>query len=141
MRRSAFSLIELIFVIMILGILASIVVAKMGNMTESAKKIRLKAMTGTLNRSVVAVIWHRSIIEDNSGSVRFSSYDNTMNEAISLIDGYESEPSLVNCNNDGNGTYLTYVYVKTYEIHCKDGSFTTAPTFRLYNLTDAKYID
>lgn len=141
MKRYAFSLIELIFVIIILGILASVVAVKMSGMSETAKEVQLKAMTGTLNRSVVGMLWYQSITENHRGSVRFASYDKIFKNSMTLVEGYESEPTLLSCNSDGNGTYLTYIYIKTYEIHCKDGSTTTSPEFRLYNLSDSEYLD
>ncbi|MEA2091477.1 MAG: type II secretion system protein, partial [Campylobacterota bacterium] len=115
MKRSAFSLIELLFVIIILGILSAVVVVKLGKMGDQTKEMKLKAMTGTLNRSVSAIVWYQSIMDNHNGSVRFASYDGIMKKSISLIPDYLAEPSLMSCNVHGNGTYLTYVYSKTYE--------------------------
>ena len=141
MKRSAFNIIELVFVIIILGILAAVVTSKLGQMGDKAKKVQLQAMTGTLNRSMGSVIWYQSILDDNNGSVKFASYDVMMKDSMSLASDYLAEPSLLNCNVDGNGTYITYIYTKVYEIHCKDGTHTTSPKFRLYNATDSVYID
>ena len=52
MKRAAFNMIELIFVIIILGILSSVVIVKMSSVAQQAKEVQLKAFTGTLNRSV-----------------------------------------------------------------------------------------
>lgn len=141
MKRSAFSLIELIFVIIILGILSAVVVTKLGKMGDTTKEIRLKAMTGTLNRSVGAVLWHQSLINNEDGSVADIKYDEVMKNSVSFISDYDAEPSLVNCNVAGDGVYVTYSYVKTYEIHCKDGSHTTSPEFKLYDVTEGSYIE
>jgi len=140
MNRNAFSLIELIFVMLILGILAAVAVVKSSGMTERAREAKLEAFTGTLNRSVGGTLWLRSIGDNRNGSVAFADYDADIDNYISLIPEYSSGPSLINCNTTGNGIFLSYTFSKIYEIHCQDGSKTTTPNFRLYNQTDSTYI-
>ena len=141
MRRGAFTIIELIFVIFILGVLAATAIVKMGGMSDRAQEVQLKAFKGTLNRTSGAGFWFRSIEDDRGGSVAFSDYDNVMNQYIDLVPGYTTGPSLVNCNADGNGTFLTYPFTVTYEIRCKDGTPFESPRFRLYNVDAGVYID
>ncbi len=141
MRRAAFSLIELIFVMIILGILSSVVVTKMGNMAEESRITKLKSFVGTLNRSVGPAIWIDSLQNNRGGSVAFADYDTKINNFIQLLPGYTSGPSLINCSSDGNGTFLSYDYANNYKVHCKDGIQTTSPKFRLYNQTDNLYLE
>lgn len=141
MKRSAFSLIELIFVMIILGILSAVVVAKMGNMAEQSRVTKLQSFVGTLNRSVGPAIWIDSLQNERGGSVAFADYDADINNYINLLPGYTSGPSLINCSSDGNGTFLSYDYEDNYKVHCKDGIQTTSPKFRLYNQTDNLYLD
>lgn len=141
MKRGAFNLIELIFVIIILGILSSVVIVKMGNMTQHAKEAQLKGFTGTLNRSVGPAIWFKSTEDGRSGSIAFADYDANLSKYVELVPNYTSGPALINCNISGNGIFLNYLFGKTYEIHCRDGNATTSPDFRLYNQTDGIYMD
>jgi len=141
MKRSAFSMIELIFVIIILGILSSVVIVKMGDMTERSRLTKLKSFVGTLNRSVAPAIWFDSIQSNRNGSIAFTDYDTNLENYIELLPNYTSNPLLVNCNSTGDGIFLSYTYGVIYEIHCTDGNTTTSPEFRLYNLAESLYIE
>lgn len=141
MKRGAFNIIELIFVIIILGILSSVVIVKMGNMTQHAKEAQLKGFTGTLNRSVGPAIWFHSIENNREGSVAFADYDANLSKYIELVPNYTSGPALINCNASGDGIFISYLFGKIYEVHCRDGNNTTSPDFRLYNRTDSIYMD
>ncbi len=138
--RSAFSLIELIFVIIILGILSAFTLVKLGDMATAAEFTKLKSFVGTLNRSVSPAIWFDSMQNSKNGSVAYSDYDANINNYVDILPGNTSAPSFVNCNDSGNGIFLSYSYEKNYEIHCRDGNPTTAPLFKLYNLTDSLYV-
>ena len=140
MKRSAFTWIELIFVIIILGILAATAIAKLGSMSERATEVKLKAFAGTLNRTSGAGFWFRSIEDGNEGNVSNPAYDLIIDQYIDIVPGYTTGPSLINCNVDGNGTFLTYPFVVTYEMHCKNGSRSESPRFRLYNVDESKYV-
>ena len=141
MKRSAFTWIELIFVIVVLGILAATAVAKLGGMSERAKEAQLKAFAGTLNRTSGGGFWFRSINDNRNGSVAYSDYDDLIDQYIELIPGYTTGPSLINCNAAGTGVFLRYPYSKTYEIHCRDGNSEESPFFRLYNVDEGIYLD
>ena len=141
MRRSAFTWIELIFVIVILGILAATAIAKLGGMSERANEVNLKAMVGSLNRTSGAGFWFRSINEGRNGSVAFPDYSASFDQYIELLPGYTDGPLLENCNLAGTGILLKYQYTDDYEIHCEDGSSTESPKFRLYNRTQNKYLN
>lgn len=142
MKRSAFSLIELIFVIIILGVLTATALVKLGTMSERATEVKLAAFVGTLNRSSGAGFWLTSIDDKREGSVAYADYDAVVDQYITLPPDYTTGPSLVNCNAAGTGVFLTYAYsFKTYEIHCKDGTKSVSPIFRLYNVDDAIYIE
>lgn len=141
MRRSAFTWIELIFVIIILGILAATAIAKLGGMSERATEVKLKAFKGTLNRTSGAGFWFKSIEDERQGSVAFADYDATIDQYIEIVPGFSYGPLLTNCNADGNGTFLTYPFTVTYEIRCQDGTPFESPRFRLYNVDESIYVN
>ena len=141
MRRSAFTIIELIFVIFLLGVLSAVAIIKMGGMSDRAQQVQLKAFAGTLNRTSGAGFWFRSIEDGQNGNISNSAYNATVDQYIELIPGYTTGPSFENCNSDGNGTFLTYQASVVYEIHCKNGTSFESPRFRLYDATNSLYID
>ena len=141
MRRNAFTIIELLFVIIILGVLAATAIAKLGGMSERATEVKLKAFSGTLNRTSGGGFWYLSLENDRKGSVAFTDYDDVVDQYIEILPGSTSGPFLSNCNSDGNGTFLSYTFSVNYEIHCEDGNLRESPRFRLYNVDESIYID
>ncbi len=57
MKRAGFTMIELIFVIVILGILSAVALPKFIGVSNQAKAGKCKAFIGTLNRTVLPTIW------------------------------------------------------------------------------------
>jgi len=141
MKRNAFTIIELIFVIFLLGVLSATALVKMGGMSDRAQQVQLKAFAGTLNRTSGAGFWFRSIEDGLDGNVSNAAYNTTIDQYIDLIAGYTTGPSFENCNSSGNGVFLTYPFTVTYEIHCKNGTPFESPRFRLYDATNGIYID
>jgi prepilin-type N-terminal cleavage/methylation domain-containing protein len=62
--KSAFTMIELIFVIIILGILAAVSLPKFIGISDTANSTICEAFVGTLNRTVSHTIWSESILVD-----------------------------------------------------------------------------
>ena len=73
MKRVAFTLIELVFVIVILGILASIALPKFIGISEQAEAGKCKALIGTLNRTVFASLWSNIKLNGKSASDVFTA--------------------------------------------------------------------
>ena len=68
-KRRAFTMIELIFVIVIIGILAAVAVPKLMRATEQARINTMEAFIGTLNRTVGPILWANHLPQEN-GSVK-----------------------------------------------------------------------
>ena len=68
MKRAGFTMIELIFVIVILGILAAVALPKFAGVASQAQLGKTKAFVGTLNRTVGPGLWAEAVANTN-GSV------------------------------------------------------------------------
>ena len=130
MRRGGFTMIELIFVIVILGILAAVALPKFIGVTEQAQAGKLKGFVGTMNRTVLPTLWSKSIAEGKNGSIK--------NLSVSLSDYIDipQEATINNfpggCNAGGSGSIGTYLAgSKNITIYCRDGNQTNAPFLTL----------
>jgi len=70
MKRAGFTMIELIFVIVILGILAAVALPKFAGVSDQANASKCNAFVGTLNRTVGASMWSQSIADNLGGEIR-----------------------------------------------------------------------
>ena len=75
MKRAGFTMIELIFVIVILGILAAVALPKFAGVSDQAQASKCDALVGTLNRTVGPSMWSASIANGLNGSI--STFTNT----------------------------------------------------------------
>jgi len=66
-NRKAFTLIELIFVLVITGILAAVVLPRFVSVTTEAKKSKVLAFVGTLNSTVGATMYASTL--GNTGNI------------------------------------------------------------------------
>ena len=145
--KKAFTMIELIFVIVILGILAAVALPKFLGVAQQAHEGNLKGFTGTLNRTVAPTLWSESITNGNNGEI-----NGTTQSLSSLIDipkeikDSGNEGTFANCKPAGTtgvsafATSNTQVTGVQYDIYCRDGNATTAPAFVLVNMQDRKCI-
>lgn len=158
-NQKAFSLLELIFVIIISGILAAVALPRFVGIADDAHIAKLEAFIGTLNRSVGPMLWsnvQRQEPEQNgalSTSTNFnaiqegSEVETIPNEFMGL--GSPATISLVNCMESNNtvpeiggpvggltagkvaGT--SSIGNTTYALGCIDGSISSSPKFYLYD--------
>lgn len=135
MKRAGFSMIELIFVIIIVGVLSAVALPKFYGMSEQATEAVMKGFVGTLNRTVGPVKWHISMKDGKGGSVKDGTY-NITSEDMNFPSSFSSATvDLTKCV-DANATSSTpfpsnaaRTTDNKYEIICRDGSKSTTPRF------------
>ena len=76
MKRAGFTMIELIFVIVILGILSAVALPKFIGVSKQAHTGKVKAFVSTLNATVGPTVWAKSISAGSNGVI--STYCGTL---------------------------------------------------------------
>jgi prepilin-type N-terminal cleavage/methylation domain-containing protein len=137
--KKAFTMIELIFVIVILGILAAVALPKFLGVANQAHQSNLKSFVGTLNRTVGPTLWSKSIASGKNGDI--SDLNTTEGEAF--LKTYVDIPKEINASSinlrDCNSTSTANVVmtidknVAGFEgnITCIDGNANQSPKFNL----------
>ena len=144
MKRAGFTMIELIFVIVILGILASVALPRFVGVTEQAQEGKLKAYVGTLNRTIGSTLWSKSLNDPTAttkGSIK--SYD--LNASIDTPDvltsatggtytGFSACAEANSTMASGIGTIAITGTISgvTYNVECIDGDISNSPKFSLF---------
>ena len=124
--RSAFTIMELVFVIVILGILATVAIAKFLSTSEQAKVQICNAAVGTMNRTIGETLWSKSISDGNDGSI--ISYANDVDpryiEWPEMCGGESTIEGVV-----GGTDTVVVIDGVNYDLTMIDGTATTSPQF------------
>jgi prepilin-type N-terminal cleavage/methylation domain-containing protein len=145
--KKAFTMLELIFVIVIIGILAAVAIPRYFALSQASHEAVLISFVKTLNRTTGEDLWSRSLSQHKSGSIR----DLNATEGYAFLSRYIQIPpevnktsiDLTNCGVNSYNIIMTAdpnVIGGQYDITCKDGNSTTAPYFRLIRLKDNKIL-
>ncbi|GAX87400.1 conserved hypothetical protein [Lebetimonas natsushimae] len=149
--KKAFTMIELVFVIVILGILAAVALPKFLGVASQAHEANLKAFVGTLNRSVGPTLWSTSISEGHYGDINYSALiynkDNSAEQNLTKYTDIPKEVAILDlkkCNNEVNYTIVgkadKAVAGATYYIACLDGNANQSPNFVLLKPTTSSAV-
>ncbi len=77
LRKKAFTMVELVFVIVIIGILSAVALPRFTETSDNAHTSKLLSFVGTLNRTVAPMMW--SAIQRNDHAAKGSVNDTTFN--------------------------------------------------------------
>ena len=121
MKRAGFTMIELIFVIVILGILSAVALPKFIGVSDQAKAGKCKAFIGTLNRTTLPAIWSDAIL--NTGTATAADFNaTTISSQIDIPS--DCNMTATQIANAIGGTQFTVTYGNTnYDIN-----ISTAPS-------------
>ncbi len=143
MKRSGFSMIELIFVIVILGILAAVALPKFIGVGTQAHTAKVVDFVGSLNRTVMPQLWSKAISEGHNGDITQVVSSKTDLEKYTQL---PRELTEVNMSRAGTSYAViwgptptpileegsTDVYFKSYAILCTKGDSVSVPHCNAY---------
>ena len=137
--KKAFTMIELIFVIVILGILAAVALPKFMGVAQQAHEGNLKSFVGTLNRTVGPTLWSQSIASGHNGDINYTGLDeNNITKYVDLPKEIK-KIDLSKCDDPDNYKIVGYadkaVAGANYFLACIDGNANQSPKFVAFKQT------
>jgi len=137
--KKAFTMIELIFVIVILGILAAVALPKFIGVASQAREANLKSFVGTLNGTLGPTWWSQAMAQDGNISTlginsvtKLKRYTDVPKEIsndtdfnLNNCDDPKHYKIIAKADKDKIGSEVNYY------IACKDGTASEAPKFLL----------
>lgn len=102
-KQQGFTLVELIFVIVILGILAATALPRFINLSEDARQSALEGMTGSM-RSAAAMAHAEALVKEQNGPTGSITVEGL---TIGLVNGYPTGNSIMTMISDTSGFSIT----------------------------------
>ena len=128
MKRTGFTMIELIFVIVILGILSAVAVPKMMNTSSQAKASNCRTYYATLNNSVGASLWSNMAIDGTSAADEFT--EAKINAQIAMPEQCGDMSDVVDLAVNGTSYDFTVDGV-TYDVNGTAATSSAAPVWTM----------
>ncbi len=117
-------MIELIFVIVILGILAAVALPKFIGVSEQAEAGKCKALVGTLNRTVFPSLWSDMKLNDKNESVVFTATNISNQIEIPSTCGTAAQYAAAAANGT---SFSVTIGNNAYDVNATAASATSSP--------------
>ncbi len=146
MKRAGFTMIELIFVIVIIGILSAVALPKFLGVATSAHLAKVKSYVGSFNMTSAPALWSESLTAGTNGSIKGIG-DANVTAQIQAPAEITSGPTVAKCTlteptvaigvkdtttlSATNSFATATIGTKTYYIGCQDGTASAAPVLWL----------
>ena len=141
MKSKAFTVIELIFVIVVIGILAAVAVPRYFGIESQAKVNISKAFASTMTRTVGHSLWSKSLSDGKDGSIKADNdgnnstfYGRSLEVYVTIPDYFDkTSVDFSKCVDAGQTAqpFMRKSEKGIYNLFCRDGNATTAPLFVL----------
>ena len=141
--RNGFTMIEVVFVVLITGVLASTALPRFVGLSEDAHTAKIQHFVGMLNNSIGAQLWAE--VQRNEpnigGSVKNSTHTNQIDSgrvSIPYEVNHGADITLANCAPSGTPVSVSLTPIATsnddrYKIGCIDSSLGISPHFFLHD--------
>ena len=158
MKRAGFTMIELIFVIVIIGILSAVALPRFLGVASQAHLAKVKSYIGTFNMTSGPALWSEAIADGN-GSISWMG-DSNVTDQLPTPKEINGSISVAKCtltaptNNVGdinitsntratstNAFATTIIGSTTYYIGCQDGNTSSSPRLWLQDTTGKIYAE
>jgi len=120
MKRAGFTMIELIFVIVILGILSAVALPKFLGVSEQAQAGKCKGYVGTLNRTVLPALWSNMVLNNENATTAITG--DTLGAQATPPEGCGTAAQFAAAANAGTGFTV-------YPAGAGDGSTATGSAY------------
>jgi len=128
MKRAGFTMIELIFVIVILGILSAVAVPKMMNTSAQAKASNCKSFFATMNNSVGPSLWSNMAIDGQAANVAFTA--DTIEAQIDIPSDCGTLANVAKgAQGHADGNYTVTIDEVKYDVNASLATTSLAPTW------------
>lgn len=145
--KQAFTMIELIFVIVIIGILSAVALPKLTSIFGQSKAAKISAYAGTLQRTTIPPYWSQSIMAGTKGEINTTvpgsttvTYGDKIIDDLDYPTDFIAKPvfstatlEVVGYDFNNSNTPTKFIATSkvlngvTYKLVCSNGSKSIAP--------------